>query len=188
MFLPASFFKNHSFTSSTCAHFTVQTLLSTLIRTMIKTKQNKKKHEGTQVQFLKRDFCKRCVMLKKEKHWKETIRTKGFGENTIFTCFGFKLNIKKDIFIGGRLYERGFSVSLCQRIWGLRQVILQIGTSISLKTYEICLAEKSLVCSWLHLREKKKIYISALSLSPVWLFFYFLTVMTALLTEKYLKL
>lgn len=96
---------------------------------------------------------------KPEEHWKETIRTKGFGENTIFTCFGYKWNIKKDIFRAGRHYERGFCVLLCQRIWGLRQVILQIGTSISLKTSEICLAEKSLVCSWLHLREKIYIYI-----------------------------
>lgn len=70
-----------------------------------------------------------------KKALKGSNKNQGFGGNTIFTCFGFKLDIKKDIFRGGRHYERGFSVSLCQRICGLRQVILQIGTSIFMKTY-----------------------------------------------------
>lgn len=57
-----------------------------------------------------------------------------FEENALFICFGLKSEIEKIFFRGGSRYGRGFPVSPFWKNWGLRQVILQIGTSIPLKS------------------------------------------------------
>lgn len=103
-------------------------------------------------------WCSKTNRQSVKRKTKETISTrpKGFGENTIFTCFRFKLERKK------RLFERRMS------LWaGIFCITLSkdLRTQTSHpadwhlhipETCKICLAEKSLVCSWLHLRLKKK--------------------------------
>lgn len=124
-----------------------------------------------------------------ERKTKETISTRPIVLKKIQSLPALGSNEKqKKTFRDGRRYGWGFSRLLCRRIWGLRQVILPIGTSISLK-HKICLAEKSLLCSASEAGKKpKKTLFRLCSCHQYDSSFYFLTVMTALLTEKCLKL
>lgn len=133
---------------------------------MIKTKKQKKKHKSTEIKSLKRDFCNGCVMLKNkpEKACKENSfflierknfnKTQGFEENAIFTCFEFKLD-KKNTLWQPSLSVGIFYITLSEDLRTQTSHPANWHLHIP-ETYKIWLAEESLVCSWLHLRQKKK--------------------------------
>lgn len=129
--------------------------------------------------------------LSKGKQRKQSLwDPRGLGESAVFTCFGFKLGKTK----GGHFQRRSslWVRIFCHFVGGFGDSDRSPCRLAPPYPWNVentpRLEINCFFLSWIWDKNKNNNNVSLFLLSPVSLFFYYLAVMTALLTEKCLKL